>query len=110
MCETSDGEQEFDGFSEQDKEKAKACLKQFTADQFDYFVVYQKQGQKTIKEFHFNQVKRQENGDYLIAMHHEDTLDHISYYNGEALELSPSEILKVKKVDPNEYDFVVYTD
>ncbi|WP_067837339.1 hypothetical protein [Amphibacillus sediminis] len=110
MGETIDGEQVGQRFSERDRQQALECLNTFKQDKFDYYVIYQKDNQKTIREFHFNQVNVLDNGQYLVAMHHEDMHDFVCYYNGESVTLLPDEVLKVRIVNPDEYDFVVYTD
>lgn len=109
MSDMSEGEQFNKRFSDHDKEEALMVLDHFEKDDHDYYVIYQKDNQ-AVKELQFNQVKKTADNSYLIKMYHEDVYDSVCYYCGEEVVLTSDEIVKVRIVEPDEYDFVVYTD
>lgn len=110
MSETSDSDQFYHRFSEHDKQEALDCLDHFINDEKEYYVIYQKNYQTSVRELKFNQVEKNTDNHYRIAMHQENMHDSVCYYNGEKVELTSNEILKIRIVDPKEYEFVVYTD
>ncbi|MCZ0702375.1 hypothetical protein J2T56_000932 [Natronobacillus azotifigens] len=106
MGETNDS----DRFSEYDKQDSIKFLDRFINEEKEYYVIYQKKKQNTIRELQFNQVKKLSENRYLITMHQENLHHSVCYYVGEEVELTSDEILKIRIVDPLDYDFVVYTD
>lgn len=93
-----------------EREDALKRLDHFINDEKDYYVIYQKANQSAKRELKFNHVKKLIENKYAIAMHNEDFNDAIRYYNGEEIILEENEIFEVRIIDPDEYDFVVYTD
>ncbi|WP_112181466.1 MULTISPECIES: hypothetical protein [Paraliobacillus] len=109
MSEINDSEALQDQFTT-DRQDALKHLDHFINDEKDYYVIYQKASQSAKRELKFNQVKKLHDNKYAIAMHNEDFNDAIRYYNGEEIILEENEIFEVRIIDPDEYDFVVYTD
>ncbi|GGM27448.1 hypothetical protein GCM10011351_11650 [Paraliobacillus quinghaiensis] len=109
MAEANDNEA-FHGQSAEEREKALELLSHFVNDEKDYYVIYKKTNQRVKRELKFNQVKELKNNKFAIAMHHEDVHDSVCYYSGEEVILDHNEIYDVHVIDPEEYDFVVYTD
>lgn len=85
-------------------------LKHFEDKNKDYYIVYQKENQRMKRELKFNKVKILDRSNYAIAMHTEDEADNVRYYHGEEVILHEDEIIAIRIIDPEEYDFVVYTD
>ena len=109
MAEANESEA-FHNQSAEKRKEALALLSHFVNDEKDYYVIYKKVNQRVKRELKFNQVKELKDNKFVIAMHHEDVHDSICYYNGEEIILDHNEIYAVRVIDPEEYDFVVYTD
>ncbi|MFB1051648.1 hypothetical protein [Paraliobacillus sp. JSM ZJ581] len=92
------------------KQKAIDRLEHFQADNKEYYVVYQKKNQQAKRSLQFNKVEKRSDDTFLIAMHNEDTVDAVRYYHGEELIVHQDEIIQLQIIDPDEYEFVVYTD
>ncbi|RCW66423.1 hypothetical protein [Saliterribacillus persicus] len=84
-------------------------LKNIESTDQEYYVIYQKQEGKD-REFKFNKVKELDNETFKFSYHLENELEGVRYYSGEDIVLDNEDIIHVFKIDPKDYDFLVFTD